>query len=315
LRKNGERLDVSLTISPINNTEGALIGAATIARDVTERKRLADAQQRLSAELECGVRERTLELARANEALERSNLELQQFAYVASHDLQTPLRAIAGFAQFLKADYEDRLDAKGNEYIERIIRGATRLQELIEDLLDLSRIESQAAPFTPVDLADAVGEAVDTLHESIQNASAEVTHSGLPVVHGDRKQLVHLLMNLIENGVKYRRTAPPRIHVTAEQADGGWTIAVTDNGIGVAPQHHEKIFEIFRRLHSHQAYPGTGIGLSLCRRIVNRHGGRIWVSSEEGKGSSFLFTLPDAPSRNETVERNRQAAIASRGRN
>lgn len=295
VRKSGERVEVSITVSPIHNTEGKLVGAATIARDVTKRNRIAAMQRKMSEQLEQRVQRRTAQLARANEALERSNLDLQQFAYIASHDLQTPLRAIAGFAQFLQADYTERLDATAQDYLERIVRGAARLQELIEDLLQFSRVESNSAPLEPVDLNQVFDEAVEALQMQIETSSAKVSRTELPPVQGDAQQLIHLFQNLIENAIKYRRAEPPEVRVSAERDDAGWVISVNDNGIGIAPQYRERVFEIFRRLHSAQAYPGTGIGLSLCRRIVNRFGGRIWVDSEEGKGSSFRFTIPDAP--------------------
>jgi PAS domain S-box-containing protein len=295
LRKGGERVDVSLTISPIRSTEGALVGASTIARDTTEQNRLAATQRELSRDLERHVEERTAELARANEALARSNLDLQQFAYVASHDLQTPLRAIAGFAQALQADYQARLDATAQDYIERIVRGASRLQELIQDLLEFSRVDSPGTPSDAVDMNQAFRDAIECLRPAIETADAEVRSDSLPTVQGNLPHFTHLLQNLIENALKYRGQDPPQVRVSAQRQGGDWRITVTDNGIGIAPQYHERIFEIFRRLHTTHAYPGTGIGLSLCRRIVNRYGGRIWVEGAEGAGSSFHFTIPDQP--------------------
>jgi PAS domain S-box-containing protein len=298
IRKGRQRVEVSITVSPIHNTEGELVGAATIARDVTKRNRLAAIQRRMGEQLEERVQRRTAQLARANEALERSNLDLQQFAYIASHDLQTPLRAIAGFAQFLQADYADRLDETAQDYLDRIVRGASRLQELIEDLLQFSRVESNPAPLGPVELDQVFDDAVEALQVEVDASSANVSRTDLPQVQGDAQQLTHLFQNLIENAIKYRRADPPEVQVSAERDAAGWVVSVSDNGIGIAPQYRERVFEIFRRLHSAQAYPGTGIGLSLCRRIVNRFGGRIWVDSEEGKGSSFRFTIPDEPAPN-----------------
>jgi light-regulated signal transduction histidine kinase (bacteriophytochrome) len=245
----------------------------------------------LNETLDEKVQKRTAELANSNEALEQSNVELQQFAYVASHDLQSPLRGIAGFAQCLQSEYGGRLDDNADSYIERIVDGSKRMQHLIRDLLAYSRVESRAAPFKPTSLNDVFDSALELLHASIEDADGEVTRDELPTVPGDGSQLSQLLQNLIGNGIKYHGEQQPRLHVWAQQNGNDWTIAVRDNGIGIAPEHHEKIFEIFRRLHTQQAYPGTGIGLAVCRRIVSRHGGRIWLESEEGKGSTFYFSI------------------------
>lgn len=237
-------------------------------------------------------------LQHRNEALKQSNLQLQQFAYIASHDLQTPLRAISGFTQILQSDYQGKLDDKADRYIERIVRGATRMQTLINDLLTYSRIESRSAPFRPTNLNEIFDDALGLLHTSIEDTGGKVTRDQLPMVIGDRAQLCQLLYNLIGNGIKYHGHEKPRVHVSAEQNGRLWTIAVRDNGIGINPKHHEKIFEIFRRLHTAEQYPGTGIGLAVCHRIVQRHGGKIWLESEVGKGSVFYFTLTKATTNN-----------------
>ncbi len=249
------------------------------------------AQRRAALSLAQDAEEARDGLARANEALEQSNIELQQFAYIASHDLQSPLRAIAGFAQCLQNEYQGRLDDEADVYIERIIGGSKRMQQLISDLLSYSRVESRAVPFKPTDLNEVFNGVLELLRASIEDAAGEVTRDELPVVPGDPSQLSQLLQNLIGNGIKYHADQPPRLHVWAERNGNDWTIAVRDNGIGIAAEQHEKIFEIFRRLHTQQAYPGTGIGLAICRRIVSRHGGRIWLESEDGKGSTFYFTI------------------------
>ncbi|MEZ6123833.1 MAG: PAS domain S-box protein [Planctomycetaceae bacterium] len=227
----------------------------------------------------------------ASRALEQSNHDLQQFAYSASHDLQTPLRGIANFAQFLEQEYSSKLDETGRDYISRIVAGAKRMQRLINDLLEYSRVESRAAPFVPCDLNEVVDDAILLLNASLEETGAIVTHDVLPVVPGDRAQLSRLFLNLIGNAVKYRGEQPPQVVVSATEVPGGFQLSVRDNGIGISGEHFEQIFEIFRRLHTQQAYPGTGIGLALCKRIVQRHHGSIWVESEVGVGSIFHFTL------------------------
>jgi len=248
--------------------------------------------QSLNETLEQRVQQRTAQLARANEALEQSNVELQQFAYIASHDLQTPLRGIAGFAQLLETNYQGKFDEKADGYINLIVESAKRMQTLITDLLTYSRVESRVVPFKPTDLGKVVDEVVEILNASIKEAEGEVTCDELPTITGDRSQLSQLLQNLIGNGLKYHGDEPAHVHVSAEHSGRQWTIAVRDNGIGIEAKHHEKIFEIFRRLHSEEKYPGTGIGLAICRRIVHRHSGRIWLESEPGKGSTFYFMMP-----------------------
>ncbi|EMI18412.1 PAS/PAC sensor signal transduction histidine kinase [Rhodopirellula maiorica SM1] len=232
------------------------------------------------------------ELSRTVDALHSSNIDLQQFAYVASHDLQTPLRAIANFAQFLQDDYAGKLDATADDYLQRIVQGAHRMQQLIRDLLGYSRVESRAAPFQPTSLNDAFEDALEMLSSSITETGARVTRDELPTIQADKSQMAQLLTNLIGNAVKYHGDKPPEVHVWAEIGDEFYTLFVQDNGIGISPKHHDRVFEIFRRLHTQTAYPGTGIGLAVCRRIVNRHGGDISVKSQEGKGSTFVFTIP-----------------------
>lgn len=237
------------------------------------------------------LQRRNEELTSAKSALEASNMELQQFAYIASHDLQTPLRGVSGFAQFLQKDFGGKLGAKADDYLRRIVDSARRMQELINDLLAYSSIESRSAPFEPTSLNEVFDDAVALLDASIADAAAEVTRDELPIVDGDRPQLSQLFQNLIGNAVKYRGDEPPRIHASAQDNGDHWTIAVRDNGIGIAEKHHERVFEIFRRLHTADKYPGTGIGLAVCRRIVQRHGGTIWLASEPGEGCTFHISM------------------------
>ncbi len=256
------------------------------------RVRLERAQFKLNRELEYRVSMQTTELQQAKRALEQSNEELQQFAYVASHDLQTPLRTIAGFAEFLQEDYAGQLDAEGNDHLRRIIEGTQRMKLLIHDLLAYSRVDAQEATFHTVDLNDVVDGAVHMLHSSIQNADATITRDNLPKVTGDTSQLSQLVQNLIGNALKYRGDERPTIHISSEQVANRWDIAFTDNGMGIEPAEQEQVFEVFHRLHSHDSYPGTGIGLAICRRIASRHGGEIRVDSTPGQGSSFVVSLP-----------------------
>jgi light-regulated signal transduction histidine kinase (bacteriophytochrome) len=259
-----------------------------ILEDLEEERSLTKA---LNARLEERVLQRTADLAASNEALERSNIELQRFAYVASHDLQTPMRSVASFVGLLQATYTDKLDARANDWIRRTVESIALLQTLIRDLLQYSRLDSEIRPFESVPFHDVVSHVITLLDASLHEAGAEISCGELPIVSGDRSQLVQLMLNLIGNGIKYRSAEPPRIRVSAAPEGHEWIVSVRDNGIGIAPQYHEQIFEIFKRLHDQREYAGTGIGLAVCRRVVHRHGGRIWVESESGKGSVFSFSL------------------------
>ena len=243
-------------------------------------------------ELELRVEERTRELAASNQILERSNIELQQFAYIASHDLLSPLRSIAGFVQLLKIKYQGTPDEQANDWIHRTVQAIGQMQALIRDLLAYSRVDSRFRPFVATSFLDVFHDAVKLLEPSIREVQGQVTCAELPVIMGDRSQLVQLMDNLIGNGLKYHGDRAPRVHVSAERNGEEWNFSVCDNGIGIAPEYYERIFEIFQRLHDKEEYPGTGIGLAVCRRIVDGHGGRIWVESEPGQGSAFHFTIP-----------------------
>jgi PAS domain S-box-containing protein len=290
-RKDGSEFPVEIGLNPVETPDGRFVLSAIV--DITERKRMEAALRDLNEELEKRVHDRTAELARANEAMERSNIELKQFAYIASHDLQAPLRSISGFVQLLKQDYGAKLDGQAEEWIRRTVESTQYMQTLIKDLLSYSQVDSRARPFSAVDCGHAFDEAVAMLDGSIRDSGAAVTRDDLPSVLGDRSQLVQLFMNLISNGIKYHGAEPPRVHASARVTDGKWTITLRDNGIGIAPKHHERIFEIFQRLHTRRAYPGTGIGLAVCRRVVEHHGGSIGVDSSPGQGAAFHFTIPD----------------------
>ncbi len=231
-------------------------------------------------------------LQQAMEELQRSNSELEQFAYVASHDLQEPLRMVASYCQLLQRRYAAKLDGDAHEFIGFAVEGAKRMQSLINDLLLYSRVGTKGKPFTPTSLEQVLADAVANLTVSIGEAKAEISHDPLPMVQGDRVQLLQLLQNLLGNALKFRRETPVRIHVGAQRHGGLWQISVTDNGIGIEPQYAERIFMIFQRLHTREQYPGTGIGLSVCKKIVERHGGRIWVEPAPTGGSVFQFTVP-----------------------
>lgn len=224
--------------------------------------------------------------------LRRSNQELEQFAYIASHDLQEPLRMITGYTSLLAKRYKGKLDSEADEFIDYAMDGAKRMQALINALLTYSRVGTKGKEFTPTDCEAVLQSAFGNLEVVIKDSSALVTHDPLPIVVGDGSQLQQLLQNLIDNGIKFRNEKAPVIHVSCRREGKEWLFSVKDNGIGIDPQYAERIFVLFQRLHTRAEYPGTGIGLAVCKRIVGRHGGRIWVESEPGTGATFNFTLP-----------------------
>ena len=254
-----------------------------IFNDITEHKILEKQRKRA----EHALAERAAELA-------RSNAELEQFAYVASHDLQEPLRMVASFTQLLAKRYQDKLDADARDFIGFAVDGATRMQRLIADLLNYSRLGTRGQPFKPTDCEAVLERVLGVLKLAIKESGAVIEHGPLPAVTGDEMQLEQLFQNLLANAIKFRGEAPPRINVSAERSGNAWMFSVKDNGIGIAPDHTERIFMIFQRLHSKNEYPGSGIGLAICKKIVERHGGTIWVNSEPGNGTAFLFTVPDS---------------------
>jgi len=274
LRADGTEFPIEASISQAPLGENKVF--TVILRDITERKRAEEA------------------LAQRAQELARSNADLAQFAYVASHDLKEPLRAVSGCVGLLKGVYEGKLDERTGEYMTHIVDGTARMETLIDGLLAFSRVGTQGGELQPVECAKALGTALQNLAASIEESGAVVTHGTLPAVNGDLPQLVSLFQNLIGNALKFRQEAPPRIHVSAERNGMHWHFSVRDNGIGIAPQYFERIFGVFQRLHTRREYPGTGIGLAICKKIVERHGGRIWVESVPGEGATFCFSLLDA---------------------
>ena len=233
-------------------------------------------------------------LARQADELARSNAELQEFAYVASHDLQEPLRVISGFVQLLSDRYGGELDETADEFIGYVVDGTERMKILINDLLEYSRVGTRGRPLEPVESSSALENAMANLRVAISEANAKVTHDRMPKVQGDINQLSQLFQNLISNGMKFHGDKRPEIHISSVQVGESYVMSVSDNGIGIDPQHNERIFGMFKRLHGRGEYPGTGIGLAICSKIVERHQGKIWVESELGNGATFSFTLPVA---------------------
>lgn len=283
-----------------------LVSSVSTARYKVEAA-LREANERLDER----VRERTAELQRANQTLKeheadllrqadelaRSNADLQQFAYVASHDLQEPLRLIAIYTELFGAKYQGKLDGDGEKYIGVILDGVRRMETLIRDLLTYSRtIHPDTLPLDQVDASEALRAAEFNLEATIAQSGAMIESGSLPTVAFHRVQLIQMFQNLLSNAIKYRGDAPPAITVAANRGQAGWVFAVRDNGAGIHRDYHETIFDPFKRLHGPE-FAGTGVGLAICRRIVQRHGGRLWVESEPGRGSTFFFTVPDPPSR------------------
>jgi hypothetical protein len=275
---------VEISFSPLQTEEGVVITSAI--RDISERKKTEEQIRQLNTNLEERVLERTNELMRSNE-------ELQQFAYIASHDLQEPLRTVSIYAQLLEKRYRGQFQGDADQFIKFIVEGAQRMERLIHDLLDFSRVEARGADFfVSMSCDEALDDAIRNLHSLIQENGAVITRHGLPSITGDPVQMTRLFQNLLVNSIKYRSGEVPCIHVAAKEDGGDWIFSVRDNGIGIEPQYAEKVFGIFKCLDPRDKRSGSGMGLAICRKIVSRHQGRIWVESIPGRGATFYFTLP-----------------------
>ncbi|MGB7893592.1 MAG: ATP-binding protein, partial [Microcoleus sp.] len=271
----------NVTVSAMRDVKGTLQYLICAIEDISERKLV---QELLQESLDTQTR--------YAQELTRSNAELEQFAYVASHDLQAPLSTIAGYAQLLEKRFPNQLDAQGNKFIRNIVHSCERMQALIDDLLEYSRVGRSQKPFEMIDCNRVFEDACANLHLAIRENQASVTRGNLPRVKGDCFQLLQLFQNLIGNAIKYRSSEAPVVQVDASRQGDSWVFSVQDNGIGIASQYHPRIFQIFQRLHTQKQYSGTGIGLAICQRIVDRHGGNLWVESEPNRGSTFYFSIP-----------------------
>jgi len=277
LRKDGTQFPVEISLSPLEDSDGISVTAAI--RDITERRAVA------------------LQLAEKVKELRHSNESLEQFAHIASHDLQEPLRMVASYTQLLSRRYKGRLDAEADEFIAYAVDGTQRMKHLIEDLLLYSRAGKGAPAMAEFHAEDALREALNNLHTAIEESGAEITSDTMPVLVAIRSQVVQILQNLIGNAIKYRGGRAPKIRVSAmrsgnDRSSQEWIFSVADNGIGIDSRYFDRIFQIFQRLHGREEYEGTGIGLAICKRILEQQGGRIWVESEPEKGSTFHFALP-----------------------
>lgn len=275
--KNGSLRTLECNAVPKLLSDGTFDGYYGFYNDVTKREEVEHA------------------LSTYAESLKKSNLELEQFAYVISHDLQAPLRMISSYTQLLAKRYQGKLDQNADDFIKFIVDGASRMSDLIKDLLTYSRLATRAEPFKPVEANQILTDTLDTLKMAMEESNAAVTADPLPAIMADATQLRQLFQNLIGNAIKFHGQEPPKIHIKAEKNEKNWLFSVTDNGIGIPQDQFERIFIIFQRLHTEAEYPGTGMGLTICKKIVERHGGRLWVESKEGQGSTFFFTLPVAP--------------------
>lgn len=288
--KDGRRIPVSITISPIKNEFQQVEGVSVICRDMTVYHQTLQALD--------GSQQR---MRKTSERLARTNKELEQFAFVASHDLQEPLRTISCFLQLLSSNYKGKLDARADEYIQFAVDGAQRMQKLILDLLHFSRTTRSYSESRSIRVADMVEIAVSNLQAVIQASGAEVKLDPLPTVLSRDTQLAQVFQNLISNAIKFRSERPPVVQIYVERLGEEWIFRVKDNGIGFSKDHAERIFLIFQRLHTWEEYPGTGVGLAICKKIVEAHGGRIWAEAELGRGATFSFTLPVFVSKQEDL--------------
>lgn len=276
INKYNKRITLSVNTAPIYS-KGKIIGTVSFGRDITEQKKA----------------ETTIK--KTTEELERSNKELEQFAYIASHDLQEPLRSISSFTELLARRYKNKLDPEADEFIDYITNGTKRMQEMINDLLILSRVGTRGKEFLPTDIKSVIDYVLINLRVLIEKNQAVITVDNMPIINVDQSQFIQLFQNLIDNAIKFRKKDPqiiPQAHISAKRERNEWIFSIQDNGIGIDPKNFPKLFVIFQRLHSKEEYPGTGIGLAMCKKIVTRHGGRIWIDSKLGKGSTFYFSVP-----------------------
>ena len=319
LRRAG--LDIPLIL--VSGALGDVTAVECIKRGATDYV-LKDGLARLPEAVRRALQEKHLlrlsrqaeaDLARKVEELARSNAELEQFAYIASHDLQEPLRMVATYTQLLAERYRGRLDENADKFLGYASEGALRMQTLVRDLLAFSRVGRNCAACAHVDCDALIEEVLLTLGPAIQESGAAVTHGPLPTVWADRSQMIQVLQNLIGNAIKFRGTEPPVISVHAENTGPQWLFSVSDNGVGIGPEHAESVFVVFQRLHARAEYPGNGIGLAICKKIVEHCGGKIWVESQAGHGSTFKFTLPcDGPAETELsseAETHKQTHVVS----
>lgn len=275
MRKDGTEFPVEIGLNPVQSPSGLLVLAVVV--DISERKRVEAA------------------IAAQTELLRRSNAELEQFAYVASHDLQEPLRMVASYTELLADRYAGKLDPKADKYIRYAMEGAKRMQTLVRDLLTLSRISAKERRLHRVDSAAVLRAVLERLSVAIEDNKAEIVVDTLPEVTSEETELGQVFQNLVSNALKFRSDQPVRIEIAARPKNDGWVFSVADNGLGIDPRYHDRIFQMFQRLHERSKYEGSGIGLAVAKKIVERHGGRIWVESTIGQGSTFYFTLPHAP--------------------
>jgi light-regulated signal transduction histidine kinase (bacteriophytochrome) len=271
--KDGRTIEVSLSVSPLKSPQGEIVGAAKVARDISQQKK----DQRA--------------LAESADELKRSNADLEQFAHVASHDLQEPLRMVATYTELIAERYRGKLDERGDKYIGYVVDGAKRMQQLIKDLLAYSRVSSKTVIPAVVQADAVVDSAIASLKIALEEGGTEIVRARLPAIHGDAAQLAQVFQNLIGNAIKFRTERPPRIRIGAEKGDGEYVFQVEDNGIGIDKNFSERIFQMFQRLHERGRYDGNGIGLAVAKKIVERHGGRIWFESKPDEGTTFFFTI------------------------
>lgn len=273
-RKDGSLYHEETNITPVRNDEGKITSFVSVRTDITELLKNQHALEQINAELS------------------RSNLELEQFAYVASHDLQEPLRAVSSCMQLLEKHYSGNLDDRAHEFIRHAVEACRRMRDLIDGLLTLSRVQAAVGQLAPTDTAEVMKEAFTNLAHTIETSEAQIDYECLPVVCAHRQMLLHLFQNLLSNALKFSGGRPPRVKVSSERKGDFWEFSVRDEGIGIDKAHFERIFQLFQRLHDRDEYPGTGLGLAICQKIIAHHGGRIWIESVLGKGSTFHFTLP-----------------------